>query len=291
MRAEDGAWLHAERGEPGRHRIIARRGSYHGNTLGALSAGGNATRRAPYADILLPACSHIDPCYPYRFAEPGESPEAYGLRAADLLEAEILRLGPETVSCFVAETVVGATLGCVPPAPGYLARIREICDRYGVLLILDEVMCGIGRTGWLHACEAEAVVPDILCMAKGLGGGYLPLGAVLCQGEIFDAFAAGTRGFVHGHTFSGHAVLCAAALAVQRAIRGRDLLPNVRARGAQLRAGLDAALGEHPNVGEISGPRAVPRRRIRRRPRRPRRRSSRGGRCIWRWRRRGWRAG
>lgn len=244
---------HRERGQPERFHIIARAQSYHGNTLGALSAGGNAWRRATYQGVMLPATSHIAPCWDYRLRDEDETPEDYGRRAADLLEAEILRVGPERVSCFVAETVVGATLGCVPPAPGYFARIREICDRYGVLLILDEVMCGMGRTGTLHACEQERLRPDILVVAKGLGAGYVPLGAVLCSQPVFDAFAQGSGAFMHGHTFVGHPVACAAALAVQRAVRGRGLLADVQLRGEQLRAGLQASLGGHPHVGDIRG--------------------------------------
>ena len=244
---------HRERGEPTRQHVIARHQSYHGNTLGALSAGGNAGRRAVYGGMMLPNTAHVDPCWAYRFQAPGESDEAYGARAAATLEAEILRLGPENVSCFLAETVVGATLGCVPPAPGYFKAVRDICDRYGVLLILDEVMCGMGRTGTLHACEQEGIAPDIMTVAKGLGAGYVPLGAVLCSGAVFDAFAQGSGAFMHGHTFVGHPVATASALAVQRAIRDRGLLANVRARGAQLRAGLEARFGDHPHVGDIRG--------------------------------------
>jgi len=244
---------HRERGEPARQHVIARHQSYHGNTLGALSAGGNAWRRAVYGGMMLPNTSHVDPCWAYRFQAPGESDHAYGTRAAATLEAEILRLGPENVSCFLAETVVGATLGCVPPAPGYFRAVREICDRYGVLLILDEVMCGMGRTGTLHACEQEGVAPDIMTVAKGLGAGYVPLGAVLCSGAVFEAFAQGSGSFMHGHTFVGHPVATASALAVQRAIRERGLLANVRERGAQLRAGLEARFGDHPHIGDIRG--------------------------------------
>ena len=244
---------HRETGCKTRHHVIARRQSYHGNTLGALSAGGNMWRRASYDGLLLPATSHVDPCWAYRHQLPGESDSDYGLRAAAKLEAEILRLGPDNVSCFIAETVVGATLGCVPPAPGYFRQIREICDRYGVLLILDEVMCGMGRTGTLHACEQEGIAPDILVIAKGLGAGYVPLGAVICAGRIHDAFVEGSGSFMHGHTFVGHPVACAAALAVQREIAARDLLANVRLRGAELHQALSDRLGDHPHVGDIRG--------------------------------------
>ena len=155
-----------ERGAPGRTRVISRRQSYHGNTLGALAVSGNLGRRAPYEPFLFEA-SRIDPCFEYRYARNGQTPEEYGRQAADSLEAEILRLGPETVMAFIAETVVGATTGAVPPVSGYLRRIREICDRHDVLLILDEVMCGAGRTGSFLACEQEGVVPDIVTLAKG----------------------------------------------------------------------------------------------------------------------------
>ncbi len=241
---------HAECGQPQRNRIIARWQSYHGNTLGALSAGGNRWRRAQFASLLLPI-THIDECHPYRHQLPGESLYDYGQRAANLLEAEILRLGPDTVAAFVAEPVVGATLGAVAAAPGYLARIREICDRYGVLLILDEVMCGMGRTGTLHACEHDGVVPDLLAVAKGLGAGYQPIGALLVQERIWEAIRAGSGFFQHGHTYLGHPVACAAALAVQPVIR--SLLPQVQALGQHLGISLKDALGDHPNVGDIRG--------------------------------------
>lgn len=245
--------FHRECGNTSRRHIIARSQSYHGNTLGALSAGGNAWRRATFAGVMLPETSHIGPCWEYRFRRPDETSEGYGLRAAEELEAEILRIGPDRVSCFVAETVVGATLGCVPPATGYFRKIREICDRYGVLLILDEVMCGMGRTGTMHACEQEGVSPDILVVAKGLGAGYVPLGAVLCSHRVYDAFKRGSGAFMHGHTFVGHPVACAAALAVQRFVRDEKLLENIRARGRELRAGIEVALKDHPNVGDIRG--------------------------------------
>lgn len=220
-----------ERGETGRRHVIARRQSYHGNTLGALAAGGNAWRRAPFSPLLIET-HHIDPCFAYRFQQPGESDEAYGLRAANLLEQKILELGAGTVMAFVAETVVGATSGAVPPAPGYFKRIREICDRHGVLLILDEVMCGMGRTGTLHACEQEGIAPDLMTIAGGLGGGYEPIGAVLLGKHIYETFAAGSGFFQHGHTYMGHPMACAAGLAVQETIRRDNLLANVKTMGA-----------------------------------------------------------
>jgi len=241
-----------EKGQPQRSRLIARRQSYHGNTLGALAAGGNAWRRAQFAPLLIDV-SHIAPCYAYREQRADESLEAYGLRAADELEAEILRLGPETVMAFMAEPVVGATMGAVPPAPGYFRRIREICDRHGVLLILDEVMCGMGRTGSLFACEQDGVTADILCIAKGLGAGYQPIGAMLVSGAIYDAVAEGSGFFQHGHTYIGHPVATAAGLAVVRAILERGLVERVRTQGATLSAALHDRFGQHPHVGDIRG--------------------------------------
>jgi adenosylmethionine-8-amino-7-oxononanoate aminotransferase len=241
-----------EIGQPQRRHVISRWQSYHGNTLGALSAGGNRARREAFAPLLLDV-SHIAPCFAYRFKRDDESEKEYGRRVADELEAEILRLGPDTVSAFIAETVVGATAGAVPAVPGYFARIREICDRYGVLLILDEVMCGMGRTGTMHACEQEGIAPDLLIVAKGLGGGYQPIGAVLVSQEVYEAFAKGSGRFQHGHTYVGHPIACAAALAVQRVIRSENLLEQVVATGRQLRAALDQSFGAHPHVGDVRG--------------------------------------
>jgi adenosylmethionine-8-amino-7-oxononanoate aminotransferase len=241
-----------ERGAPGRTRVISRRQSYHGNTLGALAVSGNAGRRAPYEPFLFDS-SRIDPCFEYRYAREGQTAEEYGREAADALEAELLRVGPQTVMAFIAETVVGATTGAVAPAPGYLRRIREICDRYDVLLILDEVMCGAGRTGTFLACEQDGVVPDIVTLAKGLAGGYQPIGAVLCSGAVYDAFSAGTGAFVNGHTYSAHPIACAAALAVQDVIHDENLLERVRVAGAHLRKRLVERFGEHRYVGDVRG--------------------------------------
>jgi adenosylmethionine-8-amino-7-oxononanoate aminotransferase len=241
-----------EIGQPERSRFIARRQSYHGNTLGALAVGGNAARRKPF-DPLLADVTHIAPCFAYRDQAAGESEEDYGRRVADELETAIIEAGPETIIAFVAETVGGATAGVIPPVPGYFKRVREICDRYGVLLILDEVMCGMGRTGTLHACEQEDVAPDLLIVAKGLGAGYQPIGAVLVGGRVFDAIVGGSGFFQHGHTYMGHPTACAAALAVQKAIRSRDLLSNVRAMGDVLADALVARFGNHPHVGDLRG--------------------------------------
>src|SRR5277367_4467945 len=241
-----------EKGEPRRRHIIARRQSYHGNTLGALAAGGNEWRRAQFRPLLIET-HHIDPCFGYRHRAEGESEADYAARAAQALEDEILELGPDEVMAFVAETVVGATSGAVPPVADYFRRVREICDRYGVLLILDEVMCGMGRTGTLHACEAEGIAPDMMTIAKGLGGGYEPIGAVLLGKHIYDSFAQGSGFFQHGHTYMGHPLACAAGLAVQETIRRDDLLANVRTMGALLRRRLGERFGNHPHVGDIRG--------------------------------------
>ncbi|WP_338550451.1 aspartate aminotransferase family protein [Roseovarius phycicola] len=244
--------FHIENGEPQRRHLIARRQSYHGNTLGALATGGNAWRRAQFEPILVDV-SHIAPCYEYVDRAEGESAEDYGLRAAQELEDEILRLGTDQVMAFVAEPVVGATMGAVPAVAGYFKRIREICDQYGVLLILDEVMCGMGRTGHLFACEADEVSPDIACIAKGLGAGYQPIGAMLCTSKIYDTIGAGSGFFQHGHTYLAHPSACAAGLAVVNAILDRNLLAAVQTRSEQLFAALTDAFGQHPHVGDIRG--------------------------------------
>lgn len=244
--------IHVERGDLARRHVIARWQSYHGNTLGALAAGGNRWRRAQFAPMLGANFHHIDPCHAWRWAEPGESAEAYGLRMADQLDAAIRELGPETVAAFVAEPVVGATMGAVPATPGYFARIREICDRHGVLLILDEVMCGMGRTGTLFAAEAEGVVPDLLCIAKGLGAGIQPIGAMLVRASHYETIAAGSGFFQHGHTYLGHPVACAAGVAVMDELEG-GVLGRVGPLGDALHAALEARFAQHPHVGDIRG--------------------------------------
>ncbi len=241
-----------ETGQPQRTHFIARRQSYHGNTLGALAVGGNQWRREPFAPILIPV-THVAPCYPYREQLESETPEQYGQRLARELEQEILRLGPDRVMAFVAETIGGATAGVLVPVPGYFKAVREVCDRYGVLLILDEVMCGMGRAGTLHACDFEGVVPDIMAIAKGLGGGYQPIGAVLAQRKIVESMSSGSGFFQHGHTYLGHAVACAAALAVQQVIERDGLLARVREAGTFLEGRLLDAFGGHAHVGDIRG--------------------------------------
>jgi adenosylmethionine-8-amino-7-oxononanoate aminotransferase len=241
-----------EIGQPQRRHFIARRQSYHGNTLGALAVGGNEWRRQQFAPLLIDV-AHVSPCYEYRDRRPDETPEAYGGRLAQELDAKIRELGTDQVIAFIAETVGGATSGAIPPVPGYFKKVREVCDRHGVLLILDEVMCGMGRTGTLHACEQEGIAPDLMAIAKGLGGGYQPIGAVLLQRKIFDAFAKGSGFFQHGHTYLGHALACAAALEVQRVIKRDNLLENVRRQGTALAGRLQERFGNHHHVGDIRG--------------------------------------
>ena len=241
-----------EVGQPDRHRVIARRQSYHGNTLGALAAGGNLWRREPFAPLMIET-THIAPCYSYRDQQKEETEFEYGQRVANELETEIQRLGTEQVMAFIAEPVVGATLGAVPAVAGYYKRIREICDQYGVLLILDEVMCGMGRTGSLYACDQDGIAPDIMTIAKGLGAGYQPIGAMLCTDTIYDAIAQGSGFFQHGHTYLGHPVACAAAHAVVKKVMERRLLDQVLAQGVSLRKALTDKFGEHPNIGDVRG--------------------------------------
>ena len=243
---------HIENGEPNRRHIIARRQSYHGNTLGALAAGGNKWRRDQFEPILINV-SHIAPCYEYIDKSNQEKTYEYGQRVAQELEDEILRLGSDTVMAFIVEPVVGATMGAVPAVQGYFKRIEEVCKKYGVLLILDEVMCGMGRTGYLYAAEADNISPDILCIAKGLGAGYQPIGAMLCTKKIYDVIGGGTGFFQHGHTYMGHPVACAAGLAVVQAIIDRDLLKSVKQRSAQLLNELKNQFNTHLNVGDIRG--------------------------------------
>ncbi|MGB0749160.1 MAG: aspartate aminotransferase family protein [Magnetospiraceae bacterium] len=241
-----------ETGQPLRRRFIARTQSYHGNTLGALGVGSSLARRDPFAP-MLGEFHHVSPCNLYRGKQDDETEAAYVARLASELEAKIEELGPESVAGFVAETVSGASMGAMPPAAGYFKAVRDVCDKHGVLLILDEVMCGMGRTGTLHACEQDEIVPDLMTVAKGLGAGYQPLGAVFVSKPIAEAFMTGSGAFINGYTYMGHAVACAAALAVNRAIQNRDLLQNVRKMGALLDDALQQQFGNHPHVGNIRG--------------------------------------
>ncbi len=243
---------YVEIGQPQRARFIARRNSYHGNTLGALSVGGNAWRRAQFAPLLIDV-EHVAPTYSYRDRRPDESEAQYCARLIAEIESAVNRIGGDKVIAFVAETVGGATSGCLTAPAGYFKAVRELCDRHGILLILDEVMCGMGRTGTLHACSQEAVAPDLMAVAKGLGGGYQPVGAVLVGGRIIDAIAQGSGFFQHGHTYIGHPTACAAALAVQQVLKRDGLVERCAQQGEKLAARLNAAFSEHPHVGDVRG--------------------------------------
>ena len=241
-----------EIGQPQRRHFIARRQSYHGNTLGALAVGGNEWRRKQFAPLLIET-HHVSPCFEYRGRRAGDTAEQYGERLARELQDQIEALGPDTVIAFIAETVGGATAGAITAVEGYFRRVREICDRHGILLILDEVMCGMGRTGTLHACEQEGIAPDLMAIAKGLGGGFAPIGAVLVAEKVLRAFEAGSGMFQHGHTYLGHPLACAGALAVQQVIRRDNLLENVRRQGAHLTRRLNERFGNHHHVGDVRG--------------------------------------
>lgn len=241
-----------EIGEPKRHRVIGRRNAYHGMTLGAAAVGDTPERRRPYEPMLMDVV-HISPCYPYRGRREHETDEDYGLRVANELETAIQQVGPETVLAFIAETMIGSNNGAVPAVPGYFKRVREICDKYGVLLILDEVFCGAGRTGTFFAFEHEGILPDLVTLAKGLGAGYQPIGATLVSNRIYEAVRSGTGAFAHGHTYSGHATACAAGVAVLNTLREDNLLENIKRMGEELDAALHERLGNHRHVGDIRG--------------------------------------
>ncbi|ALO46382.1 aspartate aminotransferase family protein [Pseudohongiella spirulinae] len=243
-------WL--AKGCSSKYKIISRQQSYHGNTLGALSVSGNVQRRKTYGPMLQD-WPRIMPCYSYRHQREDESDAQFAQRAANALEQAILEAGPETVAAFIAEPIVGATLGVVLPATDYFRRIREICDQYQVLLILDEVMCGAGRSGHYFAFEQENVVPDVVTLAKGLGGGYQPLGACICRQDIHDTIVDACGSFAHGHTYIGHATACAAGVAVMDVLEQQNLLDRVQSSGKLIRNALRTQLAEHPYVGDIRG--------------------------------------
>lgn len=241
-----------EIGQPQRSHVISRRQSYHGNTLGALASGGNLLRRTQFEPLLIET-TQVSACNTYRGVEPGETPESYGQRLADELDATIRAIGPDKVMCFLAETVGGATAGVLTPVPGYLRRVREVCDRHGILLILDEVMCGMGRTGSFFACEQDGVSPDIVAIAKGLGAGYQPIGALMCKGRIYQAIADGSGAFQHGHTYMGHTLAAAGSVAVAAEIRELLDTGQIAHLSQRLFAGLNERLGQHAHVGDIRG--------------------------------------
>jgi len=241
-----------ESGQSERTVFISRRQSYHGNTLGALAVGGNEWRRRHFAPLLMDV-PRVAPCYEYRDRPAVQSREDYTIGLLQEIEATILATGPEKVIAFCAEPVVGATGGAIPPTPGYFRGVRSLCDKYGILFIADEVMCGMGRTGTMYAIEQDGVSPDIITIAKGLGAGYQPIGAVLAQGALVERLRNGSGMFQHGHTYLGHPVAAAAALAVQKVIERDDLLAAVRLRGESFRRMLRDAFGDHEHVGDIRG--------------------------------------
>lgn len=243
--------IHLERGESQRYRLISRWKSYHGLSLGALAAAGKPALRTPFAP-MLPESHHIPAPYCYRCSY-GLTHPSCGLRCAEALDEMIVDLGPATVSAFLAETVCGATIAAVPPPPGYFQRIRQICDRHGVLLILDEVLCGLGRTGRWFAAEHYDVVPDLVTLGKGLAGGAVALSAVGVQKRWFDAVANGSGAFVHGGTFSHHQVACSAGNAVMDILERETLVERVAEIGPRLGEMLTRRLGGHPHVGDIRG--------------------------------------
>ncbi|KAJ5646847.1 Pyridoxal phosphate-dependent transferasemajor regionsubdomain 2 [Penicillium lividum] len=248
-----------EKGEPQRTHFIARKQGYHGNTFGSMSISNNLSRLAPYKGVLLPNVSHVSPCYEYQFRGEGESDTEYVTRLAAELDAEFHRVGPGNVIAFVAETVGGATSGCITALPGYHAAMRDVCRKHGALFMLDEVMCGMGRTGSIFAWEQEKdkhgqpVVPDIMTLGKGLGGGYAPIAAILVHENVINVLDRGTGCFNHGHTYQAHPVSCAAALAVQQIVRRERLVENCARMGHILEALLKQHLGEETHVGDIRG--------------------------------------
>ncbi|KAF1364472.1 aminotransferase, class III [Lizonia empirigonia] len=241
--------------EPTRTLFIARDRSYHGATLGALDLSGHQVRRELYESVLPRNTHHVSPCYAYRGVQAGETSAEYVTRLKNELETKIKALGPKNVAAFMCEPVVGAALGCVPAEDGYLTAVRDVCDKYGVLLIFDEVMCGMGRTGHLHAWQKEGVAPDIQVVGKGLAGGFQPLSAMLIGPKVSDAFefGPGSGAFSHGHTFQNFPLGCAAGLEVQKIIQEEHLLQNVREKGARLSKMLLKRLSNHPHVGDIRG--------------------------------------
>lgn len=242
-----------EKGEPQRVHYIARRQSYHGNTFGALSVSGHPARRGVYEPLLMRGVSHVSPCFAFRYKPAAETSEQYVARLAAELEAEFQRIGPDKVIGFIAEPIVGATSGCVAAEPGYFKAVREVCDRHGALLILDEIMSGMGRSGTQHVWEQEGVTPDLQSVAKGLGAGYMPLGAMLVSRKVMKVLDAGSGSFAHGHTFQAHSVACAAALEVQKIIAEQKLLDNVKRLGGVLTKALETRFGAHNHVANVRG--------------------------------------
>lgn len=244
---------HFERNEPERIHFVSRKQCYHGNTMASMSISSNLARKVPYRGFSYPHVSHVSPPYAYRYKLDGETDAQFTARLLQELEDEFLRVGPEKVIAFIAETVIGATSGCVTPPLGYLAGVREVCDKYGILLILDEIMCGTGRTGTFFAFEQENVVPDIVTVAKGLGGGYAAIAAMYVHGKVVDALRHGSKALNHGHTYQAHPISCAAALAVQKIVRRDRLVDRCNEMGHTMEKLLRSELGGCESVGDIRG--------------------------------------
>jgi adenosylmethionine-8-amino-7-oxononanoate aminotransferase len=247
---------YVENNQPKRRNIVARKRSFHGNTIGALGVGSHVARRAPYENaLLLGNVSYVSPTYAYRGQLDGEPEESYAARLIEELNHEFQSLGPETVMAFISEPVGGATAGCLTAPKGYYQGVRRLCDKYGILLILDEVMCGTGRTGTFFAFEqeGEGVYPDLLTLGKGLGGGYAPIAGVLAHSNVVSVLQRGTGMFNHSFTYQAHGVSCAAALAVQKILRREGLVARAAMKGQWLEDALKSTLGERKYVGDIRG--------------------------------------
>jgi adenosylmethionine-8-amino-7-oxononanoate aminotransferase len=242
--------FHLESGQKNRFQVISRRQSYHGSTLGAMSVSGNVARRAPY-DPMIAEWGHIAPCFCYHCPFEKTFPECE-LACADDLQVYLLEHEPEQVAAFIFEPVVGATLGAAPPPGGYVARIAEICSKNNLLLIADEVMTGMGRTGKAFAVQHWKIEPDIILVGKGVASGYAPLGAVLVSARVVEAFERGTGAFMHGFTYQAHPVCTAAGNAVLDYLQAHKLFERVVPAGEFLREAL-APLGDHRHVGDIRG--------------------------------------
>jgi len=242
-----------ELGMHDRTHYVSRRQGYHGTTVGAMTVSSNLPRKKPYAPLQLGNVSWVSPAYAYQYAHRDETEEQFATRLVEELDAHIQAIGPEKVIAFIAEPLVGATSGCTPAPKGYFAGVRRVCDKYGVLLILDEVMCGMGRTGTMFAFEQEGIVPDIMTMGKGLGGGYSAIAGVLVHKKVIDALRHGTSSFNHGHTYQAHPVACASTLAVQRIMRREKLVENCAQMGKVLYSLLRQELGGRKYVGDIRG--------------------------------------
>ncbi|KPB71477.1 aspartate aminotransferase family protein [Pseudomonas cannabina] len=241
-----------ERGLPEKSVFISRRQSYHGSTLGTLSISGNPQRQSVFGP-LLPKAEFVSPCYAYRDQRHDESEEQYATRLAEELDQKIRSLGSENVAAFFAETVVGSTNGAVPPVQGYFRKIKAVCERHDVLLVLDEVMAGMGRTGQLFAYADDGIVPDMVAVGKGLAAGYMPISALLISEQVHAVMAGGSGVLGNGQTHVNHPLACAIALEVQQVIAEENLLAQVRQRGEQMRSWLKESLGDLDIVGDVRG--------------------------------------